>query len=286
MKRTDNLKHKVLFSIPVASHSTAIATVKPLPPQRKITGHKQTDAYLWVLDVIKTNEPAHLDSAEEALNKLKITPKEAQKRYSDYLMASGANPMKIVFSTMNIDDPAAYLRGARKNIEKAAKVRAVFSTYEAALEDTEAEKRIKASEQYIDDHFWGWTTSERKAKSISGSRMFEIDDQRRASVNGYCDALPEPETLSDVVREFEYWDWLYGVRDVAYRELGDEYGYSEHHESVSDRENYLEKLLATIKPVSRQEAIDVCKWVLDNELLNDLGERTNSIILNLVGECG
>lgn len=75
--KTDNPAHKALFTIPEATHSTVVATTKPLPPQQVITGHKQTDAYLWVLEVIQTNEPAHLPAAEEALSKLKITPKDA-----------------------------------------------------------------------------------------------------------------------------------------------------------------------------------------------------------------
>ncbi|EDT2204818.1 helix-turn-helix domain-containing protein, partial [Salmonella enterica] len=44
-------------------------------------------------------------------------------------------------------------------------------------------------------------------------------------------------------------------------------------------------LMTTIKPVTRTEAMEVCRWVLENERLNDLGEVTNAIILNLVGEC-
>ncbi|GGD25773.1 hypothetical protein GCM10011513_24090 [Franconibacter daqui] len=66
--RTDNTEHKALFTIPTAAHITAPANIKPLPEQRKITGHKQTDAYLWVLEVIRLNEPAHLDAVEEALS--------------------------------------------------------------------------------------------------------------------------------------------------------------------------------------------------------------------------
>ncbi|MDC9591954.1 helix-turn-helix domain-containing protein, partial [Xenorhabdus sp. XENO-10] len=48
----DNTAHKALFTLPEPRYSTALATVKPLPVQRKITGNKQVDAYLWVLAVI------------------------------------------------------------------------------------------------------------------------------------------------------------------------------------------------------------------------------------------
>ncbi|WP_312293339.1 helix-turn-helix domain-containing protein [Atlantibacter hermannii] len=283
--RTDNTEHKALFTIPTAAHSTTLATIKPLPEQRKITGHKQTDAYLWVLEVIRLNEPAHLDAAEDALKKIKITPKEAEKRYSSYLLAHGADPFHVAFGTIGMDNPARAIEAARESIKNAADVRAIFGSYESAMEDVEAELVIKSSPKFIDNYDWGWTAAELESGHIGGGRMTEIDDQRRAFVDGYRDALPEPNTLSDVVREFVYWDWLYSVRNTAGKELGYEYGYSEHHNSVYDREHYLEKLLTTIMPVTRMEATEVCRWVLANERLNDLGEVTNAIILNLVGEC-
>ncbi|EOZ9309408.1 TPA: helix-turn-helix domain-containing protein [Citrobacter freundii] len=283
--RTDNNEHKALFTIPTAAHSSALANIKPLPEQRRITGHKQTDAYLWVLEVIRLNEPAHLDAAEAALEKIKISPKEAEQRYSRYLLENGGDPFLVAFGTIGMDNPVRAIENARKNIKKAADVRATFGSYEAAMEDVEAERIIKSSAKFIDDYDWGWTPEELEAGHIGGGRMFEIDDQRRDYVDGYRDVLPEPHTLSDVVREFVYWDWLYSVRNAAGKELGYEFGYSEHHNSVYDREHYLEKLMTTIKPVTRTEAMDVCRWVLENERLNDLGEVTNAIIINLVGEC-
>ncbi|WP_312384489.1 helix-turn-helix domain-containing protein [Atlantibacter subterraneus] len=283
--RKDNTEHKALFTIPTTAHGTTLANTKPLPEQRKITGHKQTDAYLWVLEVIRLNEPAHLDAAEAALEKIKISPKEAGERYSSYLLANGADPFQVAFGTIGMDNPARAIEAARENIKKAASVRAQFGSYETAFDDVEAERVIKSSTKFIDDYLWGWTTEELEAGHIGGGRMTEIDDQRRAYVDGYRDVLPEPHTLSDVVREFVYWDWLYLMRHTAGMELGYEYGYSEHHESVYDREHHLEKLLTAIKPTSRAEAQGVCRWVLENERLNDLGEVTNTIILNLVGEC-
>ncbi|HEG2144455.1 TPA: helix-turn-helix domain-containing protein, partial [Enterobacter bugandensis] len=252
---------------------------------RRITGHKQTDAYLWVLEVIRLNEPAHLDAAEAALEKIEISPKEAEKRYARYLLANGGDPFQVAFGTIGMDNPDRTIKNARESIKKAASVRATFGSYEAALEDVEAERVIKSSPKFIADHRWGWTPAEKKAGSINGSRMYEIDDQRRAFVDGYRDVLPEPHTLSDVVRELIYWDWLYWARNTAGNELEHEYGYSEHHESVHDRERYLEKLLATIKPVTRAEAIEVCRWFLESEKAQYMENDGAAVILNLVGEC-
>ncbi|EMF5440654.1 helix-turn-helix domain-containing protein [Salmonella enterica] len=283
--RTDNNEHKALFSIPTAAHSSALANIKPLPEQRRITGHKQTDAYLWVLEVIRLNEPAHLDAAEAALEKIKISPKEAEERYSRYLLANGGDPFQVAFGTIGMDNPARAIENARKNIRKATDVRATFGSYEVAMEDVEAERIIKSSAKFIDDYDWGWTPEELEAGHIGCGRMFEIEDQRRVMVDGYRDVLPEPHTLSDVVREFIYWDWLYQVRHTAGRELGYEYGYSEHHKSVYDREIYLEKLLATIKPLTRAEAVEVCRWFLASGKDEYMEDKGTAVILNLVGEC-
>lgn len=283
--RTDNNEHKALFTIPTAAHSSALVNVKPLPEQRRITGHKQTDAYLWVLEVIHLNEPAHLDAAEAALEKIKISPKEAGERYSRYLLANGCDPFQIAFGTIGMNNPANAIKSARENIKKASEVRATFGSYESAMEDVEAERVIKSSAKFIDDYDWGWTTEELEAGHIDGGRMFEIDEQRRVMVDGYRDVLPEPHTLSDVVREFIYWDWLYQVRHTAGRELGHGYGYSEYHKSVCDRERYLEKLLATIKPLSRAEAVEVCRWFLASGKDEYMEDKGAAVILNLVGEC-
>ncbi|EID4587203.1 helix-turn-helix domain-containing protein, partial [Salmonella enterica] len=217
--------------------------------------------------------------------KIKISPKEAEERYSRYLLANGGDPFQVAFGTIGMDNPARAIENARKNIRKAADVRATFGSYEVAMEDVEAERIIKSSAKFIDDYDWGWTPEELEAGHIGCGRMFEIEDQRRVMVDGYRDVLPEPHTLSDVVREFIYWDWLYQVRHTAGRELGYEYGYSEHHKSVYDRERYLEKLLATIKPVTRAEAVEVCSWFLASGKDEYMEDNGAAVILNLVGEC-
>ncbi|MFV8927723.1 helix-turn-helix domain-containing protein [Serratia fonticola] len=286
MNRTDNLTHKALFTIPAPSYGTALATTKPLPPQRVITGHKQTDAYLWVLEVIRLNEPAHLQAAEDALKKLKITPKQAQERYSDYLMKSGADPFQIAFGTMSMDNPQGCIDGARRNIDKASQVRATFGSYEAALENTQAEALMLADglgDIYESGYFWN--EKELAENCMYGDRINETSKQRKEISKGFVDQLPQPATLSDVVREFQYWDWLYTMRDSAEKELGYEYANGERT-CINDREEYLETLLSKIKPSTRQEAIEVCKWILDEDRFMDRGDLTDSIFLNLVGECG
>lgn len=284
--KTDNPAHKALFTLPEATHSTVVTMTKPLPPQRTITGHKQTDAYLWVLEVIQTNEPAHLPAAEEALSKLKITPKEAQERYSNYLLRSGAAPFQIAFGTMSMDNPEGYIRRAKAAVSEASKVRAIFGSYEQALENTPAEKLMLVDElAEIYEPCWGWTKAEIKDQCIHGHRINQLTEKRQAASQGFANQLPEPITLSDVVREIVYWREIYLLRNCAAKELGNQYGDGERYH-INDREEYLEILLSKIKPVTRNEAIDVCKWVLEqNDNLMDRGELTEAIFLNLVGEC-
>ncbi|MBI6550683.1 hypothetical protein [Xenorhabdus lircayensis] len=91
--------------------------------------------------------------------------------------------------------------------------------------------------------------------------------------------------MSDVVREFLYWDGLYQIRKVAAKEL-DPGGYGDGERYyIYDREDYLEEKLVTLQAVNRQEAIDVCKWILSEERFDDRSDLTDRIILNLVGEC-
>lgn len=258
----DNPEHQTLFTIPEPKYSTELATIKPLPPQRVITGHKQTDAYLWVLEVINTGEPVHIAAAEAALEKLTITPKEAQERYTRYLQQSGAG-WTSVFSTMWLDNPQHFISNAKLQREKAAKVRGVFGSHEAVFDPVPAECLIE---------------------SLYGAYL-EIYCEFMLEGDGefiYTDVLPSPYTLSDVVREYQYWNWLSQMRVAAYKELHpDEYAWESSH--IWHRENWLEKQLEIIRPISREEALNVLKWYLENENFADMGRRQDGVYLNLIG---
>ncbi|HHJ4233276.1 helix-turn-helix domain-containing protein [Citrobacter freundii] len=277
----DNPAHAALFTIPEQKYSTELATVKPLPQQKVVTGHKQTDAYLWVLEVIKLNEPAHLPAAEAALSKLTIDPKDAEKRYRDWMMLNGADMLNMVFGTLFMDDPQHFIRRAKENIASASQVRAHYGSYDAAMKPVAAELLIDQSVLLVGDNF-GMTEDEAASGTIYGhERYFEVEDARSEAHNGFCDVLPDPHTLSDVVREFEYWNWLYHMRNTASKELGDRYGV-EHRQEVYDREDWLDKKLATVRPRHQREAVDVLKWLLKSER-HDGRDELDAILLNLVG---
>lgn len=258
----DNPEHRALFTIPEPKYCTELTTIKPLPPQRVITGHKQTDAYLWVLEVIKTGEPVHIAAAEAALEKLTITPKEAQERYTRYQQQNGAG-WTSVFSTMWLDNPQHFISNAKSQRDKSAKVRGAFGSHEAVFDPVPAECLIESRYgpyQVIYCDFM-----------LEGGGEFI-----------YTDVLPAPYTLSDVVREYQYWDWLSSMRVAAYKELHpDEYAWENSH--IWHRENWLEKQLEIIRPISCEEALNVLKWYLENENFADMGRRQDCVYLNLIG---
>lgn len=258
----DNPEHRVLFTIPEKKYSTAVAVPKPLPPQRTITGDKQTDAYLWVLEVIKTGEPAHIAAAEDALKKLTITPKQAQENYTRHLQAQGAG-WTSVFSTMWMDNPQHYIDQAKAQYEKAGAVRGVFGSLEAVFKPVEAERRIEEVYGVYQDIYCDYMAE--------GPGEF-----------AFTDVLPEPYTLSDVVREIQYWDWLSSMRNGAFRELyPSEYPNENGH--LWDREQYLDHLLETIRPITRIEALDVLKWYLKYPRYQDMNADSDGVYLNLIG---
>ncbi|WP_269933924.1 hypothetical protein [Serratia liquefaciens] len=258
----DNPEHRVLFTIPERKYSTVVAIPKPLPPQRTITGDKQTDAYLWVLEVIKTGEPAHIAAAEDALKKLTITPKQAQENYTRHLQAQGAG-WTSVFSTMWMDNPQHYIDQAKAQYEKAGAVRGVFGSLEAVFKPAEAERRIEDVYGVYQEIYCDYMAN--------GPGEF-----------AFTDVLPEPYTLSDVVREIQYWDWLSSMRNGAFRELyPDEYPNENGH--LWDREQYLDHLLETIRPLTRIEALDVLKWYLKYPRYQDMNADSDGVYLNLIG---
>jgi len=258
----DNPEHRVLFTIPEKKYSTAVAVPKLLPPQRTITGDKQTDAYLWVLEVIKTGEPAHIAAAEDALKKLTITPKQAQENYTRHLQGQGAG-WTSVFSTMWMDNPQHYIDQAKAQYEKAGAVRGVFGSLEAVFKPVEAERLIEEVYGVYQEIYCDYMAE--------GPGEF-----------AFTDVLPEPYTLSDVVREIQYWDWLSSMRNGAFRELyPNEYPNENGH--LWDREQYLDHLLETIRPLTRIEALDVLKWYLTYPRYQDMNADSDGVYLNLIG---
>ena len=100
------------------------------------------------------------------------------------MVANGADILQTAFGTFFMDDPQHYLKLARENIRKASEVRAVFGSYEAAMEPVEAELLISRSAFLVDENF-GLTREEVADGSISGiERYLELEDARKDAHHG------------------------------------------------------------------------------------------------------
>ncbi len=82
---------KALFSHPDGGAQSPPYNESALPVQRRITGHKQTDAIygFWKLSGWVN---LHIWTQPKPRWKIKISPKEAEERYFRYLMANGGDP--------------------------------------------------------------------------------------------------------------------------------------------------------------------------------------------------
>ncbi|EFT1362495.1 hypothetical protein HV895_005197, partial [Salmonella enterica] len=234
---------------------------------------------------IKLNEPAHLEAAQAALEKLTITPKEAQDRYTRYLQSNGVDGFNIVFGTMMMDNPQHFIERAREQAARAAEVRGVFGSYEAIYDKlTVPEQLLEDALGWLYNDSYGWTEEEKRQGRIEGKRVIEVMELReKKCFEIITDVLPAPFTLSDVVREFQYWEWVYRMRDAAKKEIAPN-ELSGDGGLVSDRESWLDKQLEIIRPVSRDEALNVLRWYLRSERHQGFMDAdSDAVYLNLIG---
>jgi hypothetical protein len=164
---------------------------------------------------------------------------------------------------MWMDNPQHYIDQAKAQYAKAGSVRGVFGSLEAVFQPVEAERRIEEAHGTYQDIYCDYMAK--------GPGEFV-----------FTDVLPEPYTLSDVVREIQYWDWLSSMRNGAFRELHPE-EYPNENMHLWDREQYLDHLLETIRPITRAEALDVLKWYLDFPRYQDMNADSDGVYLNLIG---
>ena len=106
----------------------------------------------------------------------------------------------------------------------------------------------------------------------------EMEDLRQKEIAGFKNILPAPFTLSDVTIEWDYWESV--LRHRYKTQNGDGYV-----QIIWDRRGWLTDLLCAMKPVTRAEALTVCKWLLACDYFEERDSLFDRIILNLVGEC-
>ncbi|EDM7409395.1 hypothetical protein LCE91_004083 [Salmonella enterica] len=183
------------------------------------------------------------------------------------------------------DNPQHFIERAREQAARAAEVRGVFGSYEAIYDKlTVPEQLLEDALGWLYNDSYGWTEEEKRQGRIEGKRVIEVMELReKKCFEIITDVLPAPFTLSDVVREFQYWEWVYRMRDAAKKEIAPN-ELSGDGGLVSDRESWLDKQLEIIRPVSRDEALNVLRWYLRSERHQGFMDAdSDAVYLNLIG---
>lgn len=229
--------HAELFTIPVGQPSKALVAV-PLPVAGRVTGDTELDVVLWLGAVCaSTTDHAVLDRVAEAAAKLKSTPKELENRYCQYLLRQpGANTLSVAFASIGIGDVAYKAKSAHKRIEEYRLALSVFPSFWAAMEPTPAEQMVLT------------TIRLPEARDRFGRLEKEaLSEAFTYSVN--------PASLTEVVLEIQYWDWLYQMRrSLLNTEKATSYT-PDWSQEVCDRQEFVKSLLYKLPPRDLSEAL-------------------------------
>lgn len=252
----DNPHHRALFTLPTIQPSKqTLPAVPELPPRQRVTGDDELDAVLWLRAVIDTGNPALIEKAMQAKERIKTPPKELEKRYTNHLVSENPGNWTVVFKTFGFADLDGLAQSAiereRLRAESAARFNDVFAM-------TDAENFCITAMHGLD-------------------RTGKFGDYDKTQVAERFRRHPEimPHTLADCLHEMGYWDDLYRLRHAVERDSGD--GPSE----ASARRWFTFGLMAEIRPRSREEAIAVFRYMSDEDMMDF--EESNAIIENLIG---
>lgn len=253
----DNDTHRALFSLPpISTSEQTLPAVPELPEQKRVTGDQEIDAVLWLREVIGTGQAALIEKAMKAAKKIKTPLKTLEERYTKHLVST--NPGNLFAALSSFD--FANLEGlAETSIQKAARQHEARSRFgDDLFADTPAELFcITALHDLTPDHMSLFTDVEA--------------DQR---FKAHPDLLPN--TLADCLHEISYWDDLYSLRHAVDT-------HSEGPREAYARRCFAFRMLGRIRPRSKDEAMVVLRWMLDDKQGNmDRGTDTDAILLNLI----
>ena len=254
----DNHAHRTLFSLPPMRHSSQTLPAKPeLPPQQKVTGDKEIDAVLWLRQVISTGQAGLIEKAFQAAKKIKTPLDQLEKRYRDWLTKNQPGNLFAALSSFDFSD----LKGlAKKSIEKAA-------------------RQHEARSRFGDDLF-ALTPAElfceKALDGVTPDRIgFIADDDADRCFMAHPDLLPN--TLADCLHEIAYWDELSSLRYSVD-------SYCDGPPEAYTRRCFAFRMLGRIRPRSKDEAMDVLRWLLDTKQEQaDQNADTDTIPSNLIG---
>lgn len=252
----DNAEHRVLFTLPPMSESgETLPAVPELPPQQTVTGDKEVDAVLWLHSVINTGQPALISRAMEAAKRIRTPLQDLEKRYRSHLTATNPGNLFAALSSFGFADLDGLAKKAIERARRQAEGAARFG--DALFEDTPAETFCIDALRGVEPGEFGFLDKIEAAERFRGR--------------------PElmPYTLTDCLHELSYWNQLYWLRNAVDNYCSD--GVPEG----SAREWFVFGLMAEIRPRSKEEAMAVFRYLMDNESRDRAG--TDAILANLIG---
>ena len=260
-----NPKHRELFTIPKAkpSNSTALAVTEP-PTMERVTGNDELDTCLWMARVLKTaTDELTINKVLDAANRIKTPAKELEKIYSSFLASQGGDSFFAALGAFAVGEFKGKARAALDRVKQAKEGQGVFGSADEALKPMPPEKML--IDALGNEYHHEFMNKEQIA-----------EDYKKLA------PLTNPWTLSDCVRELQYWNWLYSIRAGLYvTAYPDDYSLDPIQE-VQLREDYVRGLLTTIKPVDRAEAKHMASLITGDSLIHENEERV-PILVNLVG---
>ena len=261
----DNPTHRAMFTLPpMRERNQSLPAVQKIPEQKAVTGDTEVDAVLWLREVISTGNAGLIERAMEAAKQIKTPLKELEQRYSKHLVSiSNGNTLGAVLGSLGFADLEDL---AERAIERSTKYNEAKSRFgERVFDDTEAER------------FCVSTLSGVGADKYNNLNELEVDSRFHAHQNLM------PHTLADCLYELKFWNELYSLRNASSR-TGNNYG--DHLPTeASAREDFAFRCLAKIRPRNSVEAIDVFRYLTDDDDRMER-EETHDILLNLIGNRG
>jgi hypothetical protein len=253
----DNDKHRAMFTLPpIRPSAETLPSVQELPPQQRVTGDKEVDALLWLRAVIATGQAGPISTAIEAAKKIRTPLKELEDRYTNFLRVTNPGNPFATFGSIGFADLGLLAERSIQDRQSRAEALARFG--DDLWLDTEAE---------------AFCIDTLNGLKVSGS----LGDFDKGQVAERFKNRPDlmPNTLPDCLRELDYWNELYRLRNAVDRDASD--GPAE----ASARDWFVFGLLAEIRPRSKEEALAVFRYMITSQR-DDMTE-SEAIMLNLIG---
>lgn len=264
-KRAGNPEHQRLFAITSlqTSVSRELSVASILPEAERATGDTQVDAMLWLARVCKTaTDTATLDKAVAAAKKIRTKPETLKDRYSKWLLAQGAATIQVAFAAMSLGDIDAKAGYARERIAINAEGVSIFGSFEAAMQPTVAEAMILET-----------------AGPTPPGYAYEWPAEAFAEVFARsCN----PWTLSDVLAEKAYFEWLHRVRKAMFATARPDDYMDDDEAPIEARRYWMQQLLTEIEPVDDAERTMVARAAVAKGF-SDFKDDTVAVLAHLCG---